>query len=235
VFDEDEYSPLVAYGAGSHVLTREKIGTRYACTGIRILVDPNDPKDVAQVRKLQDAIGVEQKAPGRFELPVWDLASQKKVREALLVLGTTLPDSRRMFGTRDQVDPVRRLIGAAMAWGGNPEKEATYLNVTPKLNDGQAVHTLTVQDVPVDGFWSITVYNDKGYMVPNARDVYSVNNVTAKKNADGAVTVRFGGRDGDTPNCIPIVPGWNYIVRLYRPRAEILSGKWTFPAAQPAQ
>jgi hypothetical protein len=27
--------------------------------------------------------------------------------------------------------------------------------------------------------------------------------------------------------------GWNYMVRLYRPRAEILNGKWTFPSPQP--
>jgi hypothetical protein len=29
--------------------------------------------------------------------------------------------------------------------------------------------------------------------------------------------------------------GWNYMVRLYRPRAEILNGKWTFPHAEPVQ
>jgi hypothetical protein len=29
--------------------------------------------------------------------------------------------------------------------------------------------------------------------------------------------------------------GWNYTVRLYRPRAEILDGTWTFPQAQPAR
>jgi hypothetical protein len=28
-------------------------------------------------------------------------------------------------------------------------------------------------------------------------------------------------------------PAWNYTVRLYRPRAQILSGKWTFPEPQP--
>jgi hypothetical protein len=30
------------------------------------------------------------------------------------------------------------------------------------------------------------------------------------------------------------MPGWNYTVRLYRPRPEILHGTWTFPQAQPA-
>ena len=47
-----------------------------------------------KVHTLQDAIKVEQPGgPGRFEVPNWDLASQKKVRDALLVLGTTLPDT----------------------------------------------------------------------------------------------------------------------------------------------
>lgn len=51
---------------------------------------------------------------------------------------------------------------------------------------------------------------------------------------DASSTIQFGGCDGKVPNCIPIVNGWNYTVRLYRPRAEILSGKWKFPEAQPA-
>jgi hypothetical protein len=35
-------------------------------------------------------------------------------------------------------------------------------------------------------------------------------------------------------NCLPIMDGWNYTVRLYRPRAEILDGSWTFPAISPS-
>ena len=48
---------------------------------------------------------------------------------------------------------------------------------------------------------------------------------------DPAVTIQFGGCDGKIPNCLPIMPGWNYTVRLYRPRPEILNGRWKFPAA----
>jgi hypothetical protein len=233
VFDQDEYTVFVAYGAGEHGLIRSHVGTRYALCGIRILVEPANPKDVAAVRALQDAVRVQQQSAGRFEPPTWDEAVQKKLRESLLVLGATLPDSKRMFGREGQVEPVRHLIGAAMAWGGNPEKEATYLNVTPRLNDGKTVYRLTVKDVPVDGFWSISVYDRDGYFEPNARNVYSLNNLTAAKNADGSIDIQFGGDASKTPNTIPIVKGWNYLVRLYRPRPEILSGHWTFPEAQP--
>ena len=62
-----------------------------------------------------------------------------------------------------------------------------------------------------------------------------MNNVTAKKNADGSVDIQFGGCDGKAANCIPITPGWNLIMRLYRPRAEVLNGSWKFPEPQPVQ
>jgi hypothetical protein len=233
VLDEDQYTSQVLYGAGRHTFTREKIGTRYVSLGVRILVDPANPEDVRQVRALQDAIKLEQKSPGKWQAPNFDPVSQKKVRDALLLLGETVPDTRRMFGPRSKVDPVRHLIGTAIGFGGNPEKDALYLTVTPAKNDGTTVHRLTVKDVPVDAFWSISVYNAKGNFQKNSLDTYSLNNITAKKNTDGAVAVQFGGCDGKVPNCLPIVQGWNYTVRLYRPRAEILNGKWTFPEAQP--
>jgi hypothetical protein len=225
--------PTVAYDAGNYTFTREGIGTRYIVIGIRTLVDPSSSKDLEQAHALQDAIKVSQQGGGRFEVPNWDPASQKKVRDCLLVLGSTLPDMKRMFGAKDQVDPVRRLIGAAMGWGGNPDKEAVYLNVTPARNDGTTVYRLTVKDVPVDGFWSVSVYNARGYFEANALQAYTLNNITAKRSEDGGIHIQFGGGDGSTPNCLPIVKGWNYMVRLYRPRAEILNGTWKFPEAQP--
>jgi hypothetical protein len=96
------------------------------------------------------------------------------------------------------------------------------------------VYKLDVKDVPVDGFWSISLYNAEGYYQKNPYNSYSLNNITSKKNTDGSVTIQFGGCDGTIPNCLPIMDGWNYTVRLYRPRSEILSGRWKFPEPQPA-
>jgi hypothetical protein len=88
-------------------------------------------------------------------------------------------------------------------------------------------------DVPVDGFWSGSVYNTQKYFKQNPFNAYSLNNITAKKGADGSVSLQFGGCDGKIPNCLPIINGWNYVVRLYRPRADILNGTSKFPEAQP--
>ena len=233
VINEDQYTPAVHYAPGRYTLTRDAIGTRYVIVAVRTLVDPVDPKDVQEAHALQDAITVDQPGgPGTFEIPKWDPMSQKKVREALNVLADTLPDKNRMFGSKAEVDPVRFLLGAASAWGGNPDKEAVYLNIIPGKNDGATIYRLNAKDVPVDGFWSVSVYDAKGYYEPNSLDAYNLNSVTAKKDDDGSVSIQFGGCDGKVANCLPIVAGWNYMVRLYRPRAEILDGRWTFPVAQ---
>ena len=234
VVNEDQYTTSVYYGAGSYTLTREVVGTRYGIAVVRFLVDFSSKEEIDQVHALQDAVKSSQDRPGAFEIPSWDEASLKKVKAALLQLGTTVSDTRGMFGaSKLQVDPVKHLIGSAMLWGGNPEKDALYLPITPARNDGSTVYRLTVRDVPVDGFWSLTVYNDEGYLQPNPAQAYAVNSITAQKASDASVTIQFGGCDGKVPNCLPITQGWNYTVRLFQPRPDVLDGSWRFPEARP--
>lgn len=234
VLDQDQYTRGVFYEAGPRTFTRGAVGTRYMAFLVRTLVDPSSPEDITAVHALQDEIAVAQDSPGKFEVPAWDTASQKKVRDALLQLASTMQDFTRAFGDKAEVDPVHRLIGAAAGWGGNPDKDATYIGNTPSENDGETVYKLNIAgNVPVDGFWSISVYNAEGYFEKNPQNAYTLNNITAKKGADGSVAIQFGGCDGNIPNCLPTTKGWNYIVRLYRPRAEILNGTWKFPEPQP--
>lgn len=233
VVSQDHFVPAVFYTPGPHEITRELVGTRFAAVAIRTLVDPNDPADLQAVHALQDGIAARQAGTGTFEVPSWDPVSQKKVRDALLVLASTTSGFRGAFGRRDEVDPVRHLLGAAAGWGGNPDRDAVYVGESPARNDGVTVHRLTVGAVPVDAFWSVSVYNAAGYFEKNDLGAYTINSITGKKSEDGSTTIQFGGCDGKIPNCIPIMKGWNYTVRLYRPRAEILDGSWTFPVAQP--
>ena len=235
VINEDHYTVTVLYEPGQHTFTKESVGTRYVLFLVRTFIDPTDPSDEAKVHALQDALTVTQSQSGSWDVPAWDPVSLDKVRKALLGLTEANGgiDSARMFGSRQQVDPVQHLLGTAAGWGGNPLADAFYAGVVPDKNDDNTPYRLTVKDVPVDGFWSISVYNKAGFFEHNARGVYSVNNVTAKPNADGSVTVQFGGNAEGAPNCIPISPGWNYLVRMYRPRKAILDGTWKFPEATP--
>jgi len=228
VINEDEYTKAVHYSPGSYKFNRKSIGTRYVCLIVRVLVNGENETDNQIVTEIQNQITVEQVSPGTFEVPNWDKASHDKLRDAINVLASTLSDTKLCFGDKHEVDPIAHLLGAAYGWGGNPIKDAMYINVVPEQNDGKTPYKLKVKDVPVDGFWSVSVYNKEGYFEQNTYNSYTINNISAVKDVDGSITVNFGG-DPKHTNFIPITEGWNYTVRLYKARSELLDGSWVFP------
>jgi hypothetical protein len=228
VVNEDHYVNRVFHDAGTYDLTVEEFDTPYVAVAARTLVDPHDPHDLGAVAAIQDQFVISARSGRSFESPDYDIESFDRTRRALLELASDMVSFERTFGRREDVDPVHHLVGTAAGWGGLPDTEATYVGVSPNLPVGD--YELTVgDDVPVDGFWSVSVYNADGYFEPNEQHAYSVNNITAARNDDGSVTVRFGGDGTPARNSLPITDGWNYLVRLYRPRPEILDGTWTFP------
>lgn len=233
VIDQDHYVYDINYSPLPKTYKKDEIGTRYIAVIIRTLVDPDDEKDIVQVHNLQDKIHIDQAGKGQHEIPQWDENTKNKIRDILKMLGTTVTNTDRMFGTQQETDPIHHLIGTAVGWGGNPSSAAIYLTGRALNNDGKHIETLTLKDVPVDGFWSISVYNKQGFFVKNKANTYSINNLTAKPDKNGSIKIQFGGCNDKTINCLPIMEGWNYTVRLYRPRAEILNGDWSFPETQP--
>jgi hypothetical protein len=229
IVDQDHHIDRIYHGAGEYHLTMDVHPTRYVVVAARVLVDPNDPADLALVHSVQDGFGLEVASAVPFTPPDYDVESLDSTRSALLDLARGLRSFARAFGAAADVDPVHHLIGTAAGWGGLPSTEATYLGFDPKLPVGRYELRVDAQ-VPVDAFWSISVYNARGFFEPHPSGVYSINSITAARDADGSITVRFGDHGPDAPNCIPIPDGWNYLVRLYRPRAEVLDGSWRFPS-----
>ena len=227
IINNDGYVNEVYYGAGSYKLTVEKFDTPYVGVVIRTLANPEDSKDLAIAHKLQDQIQIAAGSDKPFVLPNYEKASYEATLEAILDLAKGLKRYTKTFGSREEVKPVHFMIGTASAWGGLPDDAAQYINVQPDLPVGK--YELTVKDVPVKGFWSISLYNAKGYFQQNDLNAYSLNNLTAKPNSDGSYTVRFGGCTANTENCLPIMEGWNYAVRMYEPSKAIIDGTWTFP------
>ena len=234
IINQDHSMQPVKEGAGKFTLTQDEIGTRYVFVIIRTFMNANDPNDIKKATALQNKVEIKQSKIGSFTIPEWDATSLKTVREAINVLAATKTSSEGLFGDKEKLNPIDHLLGTAFGWGGSPKEAAMYVNVVPSENDGIKPYILTAKDVPVDGFWSVTIYNTKGFMEKNGLDAYSFNNVTAKPNDDGSITIHFGG-DSSQVNYLPITEGWNYIVRLYQPHKEIIDGSWTFPDPKQVQ
>lgn len=231
VVDNDHHVEQVIHAAGDHELAPAGGDGRYVLVAMRTLADANDPADVAAANAVQDGLAVTAGSAAPFEPPPWDAESLAAVRDAVNALGATLPSLEGAFGARGEVDPIRHLIGTAVGWGGLPDAEARYDLHVPNLPVGE--YRFAIGDVPVDGFWSISLYDRDGYFQASDVGACSVNSLTAEREADGSVIVHLGGCGDGRPNCLHLMDGWNYLVRLYRPRPEVLDGSWTFPEPEP--
>ena len=234
VINQDHYM-FVESKPGTYRLTQEDVGSRFAMANFRTFVNSRDPDDIMKAHQAQDGIVVEGGGKGPFTAPNWDQDALALARKALSDLATLGFDTRYAFGRKEEVRPVDFLVGVAAGWGGLPASEAMYIVASVAENDGAIAHAVTVKDVPVDAFWSFTVYDADGYFEANDLGINSYNNVTAKPDDDGSITIHFGSCDDQRINCIPITKGWNYVVRMYQPREEILNGSWVFPTPLPIQ
>lgn len=227
VINQDHYS-YAKIKPGKYELTLENVGTKYAYIIIRTFINTNDPKDITLANKLQDEIKVEGGGNDPLELPNWNMEQLLIARDALNTLTKLGISNVGAFGTIDEVDPIIHLIFTASGWGGLPLKNTFAELGQVEKNDGTP-YSVKVKDVPVNAFWSIIVYDADGFIPENELGIYSYNNVTAKPNEDGSITINFGGCEDGRVNCIPITEGWNYTIRMYEPRQEILDGSWKFP------
>ena len=232
IVNQDHYINDVFHGGGSYTLDTDTFDTPYVIVFMRTLVDATDPDDVAAVHAIQDQMSIEAASSKPFILPDYDEESYEALVAGLNALLPFLADSTGGFGTKGEVNPVNHLLNTAIGWGGLPEREAFYDGAAPQLPVGEYKIEVPA-DIPVAAFWSVSLYNDSGFFEKNDRNAYNVNSVMGTQNDDGSMTIHLGGCDDGRVNCLPLMEGWNYVVRMYRPEQQVIDGSWTFPKVVP--
>jgi hypothetical protein len=226
IINEDHYINKIFHQAGEILLKPEDYDTDFILITVRILVNANKPEDILAVNKLQDSLSLKSASDRDYTPPNYAKEDLFATGKHLTQLAAGLKDARNSYGSEKSVNNIKHLLVSAFGWGGLPETEAFYINSKPNLTNG--AYTLTVNNVPVDGFWSISVYNKEGFFQENQYDAYSINNLTAQADTNGTITIHFGGEQSKS-NFLPITEGWSYVVRMYQPKPEIIQAKWMFP------
>jgi hypothetical protein len=92
---------------------------------------------------------------------------------------------------------------------------------------------------PVNGFWSITLYDNDGYLVENEIKRYAIGDRDELSfNENGSLDIfiqhESPGKDHES-NWLPApADDFNLVLRLYWPRMEILTGEWNPPPVKAA-
>jgi hypothetical protein len=136
---------------------------------------------------------------------------------------------------------LKRAVVAQLGLGANLPQDAIYpLNLVDE--DGQpldgkhnyVIHFDKSEIPPAKAFWSITLYDDKGFQVANGLNRFAVSSwMPFQYNADGSLDLYFQtespGKDKEW-NWLPAPAGpYNLTMRLYAPASEALTGKWNPP------
>jgi hypothetical protein len=136
---------------------------------------------------------------------------------------------------------LKRAMVSQLGLGANLPEDAIYpLNLgdsTGKPLDGASkykIHFDAGATPPVNGFWSLTLYDSDGFQVGNVLDRFAVSSwMPFNKNADGSLDLYFQnespGKDKEA-NWLPAPSGaFNLTMRLYGPKQDALTGKWNPP------
>lgn len=223
IISEDGYYPGAFTKPGKHKISKEWIGgAPYAIIVFRTQVNTRDDADVVKAHALQDKLKLTQKDKGSWD-PAnnWDKKEIEAMRTKYQEIGDTL-STAKMFGKKGEISLTNRNAGNAFGWGGFTPDQAVYPQYFP---DSEAAQSLTLKDIPVKAFWSITVYDEEGF--PQT-DTYNINSSFAEADKDGSVTIHFGG-DKNAKNYMETFTGWNFTLRMYEPTDAYFSGKWKKP------
>ncbi len=173
VINEENYTTAIFHEAGTYELTMEEHDTPFVALVARVLVDETDPVDLAAANTLQDQLSARAESASTYHRPDYDPISLRTTHELLQALGAGLPDASYCNGKKDAVRETRHLLASAFGWGGLPTYEVVYEASTAARPT--ADYELTVGNVPVGGFWSISIYNKDGYFQENEFSSYSTN------------------------------------------------------------
>ncbi|ATC25506.1 DUF1254 domain-containing protein [Caulobacter vibrioides] len=233
-------APVAAYA------TRDAKPADYFATARALLAsNPAPPTDLRILKRTAAFLGA-----GPFD----EAAAATGVQQARMI--TLLAQGRQTFingwsspranlGDYGQ-DYVYRAIVALQGLGALPVAEAMYLKAAGDDGSGtfagEGLYRLTLPaQLPLDGFWSLSMYeataDGQFFFTDNPIHRYTIGDRTKglQRNADGSLDIWIGRSDpgGDkTANWLPAPTAGPFALylRAYLPKAEMLDGRFRFPA-----
>jgi hypothetical protein len=198
----------------------------------RIGIEPGKSFDIGKVDPAIKA-GLETAPEDALKLMAWKVPSLARVANGW----SMNTDTMGVYGNYY----LKRAIVSQFGLGADLPEDAIYpINLadeTGKPLDGTSNYTLHFDKAtlpPVNGFWSVTLYDGKGYQVANNLNRFAVSSwMPFKYNSDGSLDLTFRntspGADKEV-NWLPAPQGpFNVLLRLYAPKSDALTGKWNPP------
>jgi hypothetical protein len=216
IVQNDHYIDQVFKTPGDHAVDAD---TEFVGVTIRIRANINDPEDGDKIRALQQATRFSANATDPHVMPNYDMEQLEALRNELAAEAAEKGSLNNMQGARGTVDKRMHLLGTAAGWGLLPDANARYLSYGQEDGQGCFQASYSVPPFNKPGFFSITMYNADGWIFS---DRAILNEYNIEFNDDGTFDANFGECGDNAKNNLPIVDGWNFLMRVYEPRLNEL-------------
>lgn len=247
--------PLSSRGVAPPLAPQQDDAVNFVDVVNRALADNPPPRDNAPMLAQVERVGM---VPGTGTLPPslagkWqrDLPLAQKLlaravaRPRKLIQGWAYaPPDTGHFGTDYDVRAAIALVGLLAL----PPEEAMYTSAWTDAQGGafDGAHRyrlhLPPEGVPVDGFWSLSLYtvetDGRAFFADNPLHRYAIGDRTPglKKNADGSIDLLIQHDSPDAAqqaNWLPAPAGsFRLVMRAYEPRLPLLKGEFRYPAVE---
>lgn len=227
IIDMQNYIVDVVYSGESVTITPANITYGdYVYLNMRIRKYPEEKGGLEATLAQQRAAVIDAPSARPYESPniVVDLETMEAIRAALIadVQAGKLPDTTKSQGTPFETEPQDHLYATAYGWGGLSVAHAAYLPIdrnNTKIENGKALpSSFTFIPPAIDyargGFWSITTYNQEGWLAENKA---AISNTEATPNADGSYTINFN--NPEAPNNVNTPAPFSALLRVYVPES----------------
>jgi hypothetical protein len=254
-------TPAAAPAVDTKTPPREQVAAMTAgafFTRVAMLLPDNPPtKDDAPMLAKMKQLGI---VPGKpFEMTKLDAATAKQVEDGVKAALDAVVQASKGLGGADirngwRIDRAlgrwgteygRRAIAAWNGLGVNAPEDAifmsTYLDGTGRRLDGSNRYVLRFDAnalPPTDGFWSVSMYDDKQRFVANPLARHNLDSLgKIKRNADGSIDIHLSSAnpgDDKEANWLPAPKGpFTVMLRIYWPKQDVIDGRWNPPGIKP--
>jgi hypothetical protein len=225
---QDHRTQAMKYGSGTFELTT------HTGSHLILLIRLDRTFTEAEVKEVQDKMVIEANSNEKFTT---DPVNKQSFIEVENALKTKMGAIRERDGLQavqgmftDPRDESAKLftdekyqIGAAVGWGGAQMIDNIYEGAGNFSVD--SCYYMTFEDPENEAFWSVTVYDKKGFMF---NDLANFSSHTAQMNEDGTYTISFGCGE-DAPNNLEVAnPSgvFSIVIRHFRPSERVRKGDY---------
>ncbi|MBU2869641.1 DUF1214 domain-containing protein [Colwellia sp. E2M01] len=227
VIDMQNYVAGVAYAGDSITITTDDVTYgNHVYLNMRVPILTEEKGGIKETLRLQKLATIDAKSAKAYVTPdiVLDMKKMEEIRAALVndVKSGALTHTKNVNGTPYSSRPQDQLYGTSYGWGGLGLPDAAYwpfLNnskiVNGKIQPSSTTFTPPVIQEDRGGFWSVTIYNEEGWL---AKNISAISNTQAEPNKDGTYTINFNS-PGMKNNLQTSTP-FTALFRFYLPESK---------------